>query len=587
MDTIFLSYANLPERPLPALRDEDDAIVRLLAPRAAQQHFLLYRDSFVTLDKLPSYLTLYRNNLVLFAYSGHAGRDRLLFTDGTAHTGGLSQMLGQCPKLKVVLLNGCSTEGQVAQLLAAGVPVVIATSAPVDDEKAAFFSVRFFEGLQQQLTVGEAFDMAKGAVDTKYAGVVWDNRRDIGAEETPVGSNQAAEEGIWGLFYTPKTEHVTAWKLPLQTYQPVATAAFTPNQHLIDTLFTALAPYNDEVQLLHKKVQRGETVALAKKRIAVLNALPAPLAEPLRKLMVPVEEENEGYDKISAARLRQIVHAYTTSMELLAFTLLAQVWEAFDTTGGQLAMTSAQRTSLRQFFQIGREARATYDFLSLVRTNMAIVELNRIPYFVEELDDVRRLVNSDTKFEESLRFLNGLRLQVRDYVQNAADIVYLSQYGEECLTYLYSKLGFLARYKLAAIQGIDVQKFRHQRTPRFDHKTVMLHDLLGGFERSSLTIEKSLDNRAILLIDQETWNYLNLSPFVLDENAYQDRAEICKIYFFSHFLPQARTWFYKYVYKPDDPFWEIKPEGHPFVEEQFEAFSTALLQLPFTAATAS
>lgn len=584
MDTVFLSFANLPEHPLSALRDEDDALTRLLTPRAAQQHFLLYRDSFITRDKLPSYLTLYRNNLVLFAYSGHAGRDRLLLTDGVAHSEGLAQMLGQCPKLKLVLLNGCSTQGQVTRLLDAGVPVVIATSAPVDDDRAAFFSTRFFESLLQQHTVREAFDMAKGATDTKYSGVVWHTHRDIGSEEaTELPDDDTAQSGFWGLFYTAKSEHVTAWKLPVQAYVPTVAATFTPNQHLIDTLFAALAPYNDETGVLFKKTQRGEVVTLAKKRIAVLNALPAPLAEPLRKLMVPVEEENEGYDKISAARLRQIAHAYTTSMELLAFTLLAQVWESFDQMDDKGPVAAAHRTAIHQMLRLTKEERETYDFLVFVRALMSVLESNRIPYFVEELEELRNLVNSDLKFEESLRFLNGLRLQIRDYTQEIADIVHLSQRGEECLTYLYSKTGFLARYKLAAIQGIDVQKFRHQRTPRFDHKTVMLHDLLGGFERSSLNIERSLDNRAILLIDQETWNYLNLSPFVLDENAYQDRAEICKIYFFSHFSVPAQKWFYKYVYKPDDPFWEINAEGHPFVHAQFDAFSQALLQQPFTA----
>lgn len=573
LDTLFFSFANQQADPLPKLQEEDDAINRLLSPRAKEQHFLLHRDSFITLDKLPSYISLYRDELVLFSFSGHAGRDALLLTDGSAAGPGLAQMLGQCPKLKLVFLNGCSTGGQVAQLLEAGVAVVIATSAPVSDRSACDFSIQFFQALQQQFTIQEAFDMAKGAVDTIHPGIGWQATRTLDLSDT-----QTETQGVWGLFHGPKHEHVLGWKLPIQPFVATVTANFSPNKHLIDTLFAALAPYSEEVQLLQIRAKRGEIVTDAKKRMAVLNALPAPLAEPLRKLMVPVDEENEGYDKISAARIRQIATAYNTSMELLAFTLLAQLWEAFDTAEGHLNMDKAQREALRAFFRLNAVDREIYDFLALVRLCIHIFTQNELPYFVEELGDLEDLVASDRFFGESLHFLNGLRLQVRKNELSSSEFAYLSKRGEECLTYLYSKLGFLARYKLAAIQGIDVQKFRHQRTPTYSHNTVMLHDLLGGLERHPMMFEKSMDNRSILLIRLDTEHYLNLSPFVVDENAFLDKTDICKIYFFSHYSKQAGIWFYKYVNKPDDPRWEITEESHPLIKPQFDAFAEHILQ---------
>jgi hypothetical protein len=583
LDTVFLTYANRHDQPLPKLQAEDDEVYRLLSPRAKQQHFLLHRDSFVTSDKLPSYITLYRDDLAIFGFSGHAGNDRLLLADSTANSAGIAQMLGLCPNLKLVFLNGCSTQGQVARLLAAGAPVVIATSAPVQDDKAMFFSIRFFEALQQQFSIREAYDMAKGATDTKFAGIDWHTSRDIGSLAGPEQPEKEQETATWGIFHTPKGEHILDWKLPVQAYVPEVFANFTPNQQLIDSLFMALSEYNEEVALLYKRMKRGEAVTLPKKRIAVLNALPAPLAEPLRKLMVPVEDENEGYDKISASRLRQIATAYNTYMELLAFTLLAQIWEAFDQKGAELDMTPEQHTELRAFFKLSKMERETFDLLELVRLSMHIFDRNQMTYFVEEVDMLRKLVQTDTQFGESLQFLNGLRLQVRNNEPNPAELAYLSKRGEDCLTYLCGKLGFLARYKLAAIQGIDVQKFRHQRTPTYNHDTVMLHDLLGGFERTPLNFDRPLDNRAILLINLDTLGYLNLSPFVLDENAYQDKTEICKVYFFSHYIKNAQKWCYKYVYKPDDPYWEITEDSHPLIKAQYAALSEQVLRQNFDA----
>jgi hypothetical protein len=361
MDTLLLTFANQSADLLPTLQEEDDTLNRVLSPRAKARHFLLHRDSFVTLEKLPAYITLYRDELVLFMFSGHAGRDQLVLRDGAAQAGGLAQMLGQCPKLKLVFLNGCSTQGQVAQLLAAGVPVVIATSAPVSDRKATFFSIRFFEALQQQFTLREAFNMAKAALETAFAGIQVTEHRDIGFEV------EMEEEPAWGLFFTEKNEHILDWKLPVQAIAQTETFAnFTPNQYLIDTLFKALAEDSEDIRKLNQQIQRGVQISIPKKRMAVLNALPAPLAEPLRKLMVPVEKENEGFDKVSEARLRQISQAYITSMELLTFTMLAELWEAHDNLG-RLDIQENQTEMLRAFFRLSRTEREIFDFFSLGR----------------------------------------------------------------------------------------------------------------------------------------------------------------------------------------------------------------------------
>lgn len=574
MDTLLLTFANQSADLLPTLQEEDDTLNRLLSPRAKERHFLLHRDSFVTLEKLPGYITLYRDDLALFMFSGHAGRDQLLLGDGAAQAGGLAQMLGQCPKLKLVFLNGCSTQGQVAQLLAAGIPVVIATSAPVSDRKATFFSIRFFEALQQQFTLREAFDMARAALETAFSNISLEQHRSARyVTATPA-------EPAWGLFFSDKSEHVLDWKLPVQAVtETEAIANFTPNQYLIDTLFKALAENNDDIRKLNQQSQRGVQVTVPKKRMAVLNALPAPLAEPLRKLMVPVEKENEGFDKISEARLRQISQAYLTSMELLTFTMLSELWEAYDNLG-KLDMQASQTETLRGFFQLSRADREIFDFFPLIGTLRAIFSQNKINYFVGELEDIWRLTQEDQAFQESLHFLNGLRLQVRQNQLDKSALGYLCKRGEECLACLYDHLGFMARYKLATIQGIDVEKYRHRRDPSYNHATVMLHDLLGGFDVSAVLLNKSLDNHSVLLINEDTWEYLSLSPFLIDENAFQGHAEICKLYLFSHYVKAADIYCFKYVNKPDDPYLEVSADSYPVVREQFEAFAETILHQP-------
>lgn len=571
MITILLTFANQQAHLLPTLQEEDDALNRLLNPRVKEQHFLLQRDSFITLDKLPFFLTSHRDSLALFLFSGHANKDSLFFKDGEASSEGIAHMLGQCPNLKLVFLNGCSTDGQVEQLLAAGVPVVLATSAPVNDKKATFFSIRFFEALQQQFTLKEAFEMAKGATQSAYKNL------EIGHHRGNVSFVPEAQ--TWGLFYSDKTEYLLDWKLPIQNPNQAVAADFTPNLHLINTLFESLGEYNEEIKYLNRPNQGLSKITLATKRMAVLNALPALMSEPLRKLMVPVEKENEGYDKVSMARLRQIYQAYNTSTELLAYTMLAQLWEAFYDLGA-LKMKDEQRAALRHFFGLSKEDHALFNLIDLVRTVKGIFDQNNIDYFVQELHTISQLTLEDEVFAESLHCLNGLRLQLRPDALNPAELNYLCRKAEDSLTYLYSRLGFLTRYRLATIQGIDVEKYRHQRTPSYNHATVILHDLLGGFDLSAVSLDKSLDNRSVLLINDQTWEYLNLSPFVIDENAFHKDADVCKLFYFSHYLKAPDKLFYKYVYKPDDPMLEVPGDKFGIVKEQVESFAELLLQKP-------
>ncbi len=63
--------------------------------------------------------------------------------------------------MKLVLLNGCATLGQVAALEEAGVPIIIATNAPVGDKAAKDFAVLFFENLAGGKTVRFAFEQAR------------------------------------------------------------------------------------------------------------------------------------------------------------------------------------------------------------------------------------------------------------------------------------------------------------------------------------------------------------------------------------------------------------------------------------------
>jgi len=207
MSVIYLTYANKEDKPLHHLKAEAEAINKLLAGRKLQNHFLLEIDPYTSLKNIAFYINKYRDRLLFFGFSGHAGRDVLFTEEETAHAPGIAALLGQCPNLKVVFLNGCSTVGQVQGLLEAGVKAVIAAHAPIGDELARDFADNLFQALNEQRTLEEAYKHAKACIQAKDTTIVFAETRGFGRQ---------AKDSDWGLFCLEGEEEVLGWKLPTE-----------------------------------------------------------------------------------------------------------------------------------------------------------------------------------------------------------------------------------------------------------------------------------------------------------------------------------------------------------------------------------
>ncbi len=566
MKLIFLSFANSQHDPLPSLLREDDGIYRALMPRALQQQYLLHRDSYTSVEKIAEYITLVRDHLLLFHYSGHAGRDALLLDDEKASALGISKLLGQCPELKIVVLNGCSTQGQVQQLLDAGVPVVIATSAPVEDMKAMRFGIRLHKALSEGATIGEAFDLAVAEVLTLDDSLADKIFRDVSFLKTQ------NEEPIWGIFSLSENEGVLTTTLPTTVIHPKAIDV-EPNEYLIEKLWTGLNPYNDEIALLAKK----KRLSLPRKRMAILNALPAPIAEHLRKLMVPIKDE-AGFNQLTQQRLAQIVLTYQTVMELVSYTLLGQLWETFFERG-RLNIADDRKALIRNFLQLPPKSQEVYDYLALIRYLCEIIKVNEGRFFIEALEDFQEVLYQEGELQNAGFFLEVLKVKLHKESVAPADIPDLCRRAEESLADLLAGMGFLAQYALVSVQSIDVLKYRHLPDAKFNHIAVELRDLLGGLEVTDIEMQRFMDNQSVLLLNEMNDTYLNISPFIIDANAFEAKEGVATIYFVSHFEQSDDSYCFKWIYDPEaeEEWIQVGAQTkYDIVKKQFDAFKQLL-----------
>ncbi len=568
MKVIFLSYANSTTAPLIFLSEEDNANYNTLQKRAYKQHFFLHRDSNTSTKKISEYLSLYKNNIYLFLYSGHANRHNLFIEDESARTEGICQMLSQCNNLKLVILNGCSTEGQVQALLEAGIPVVIGTSAPVSDQKAKDFSVTFFQNLKEGASIESAFELAIGAA--KVSGKIEVNRGEN--EEYRAGRKSSSKSPTWGLFYKEENKEVLEETLPSQTIiqQP---ENYHPNERLTNNLWKALKNYSRKIQMQHLMEEEGDSVEEGDKHIAILNSLPRPIAEHLRKLLCPVEDENEGYDKISRSRLQQMTIAFETIMEFLTYVLLAQIWElSFDNDP-----TSTELKPLVNAY-LNRKPKQwqAYNFKPLLLQLDNELKKSNIAYFIEEMDIQQMFQKSS--FHDAHLFLNILRKKIQEESIAPYEIKELCIRAEESLAEIVSELGYLGKYTLAAVKNIDVLRYRHKNVTSFNHGMVKLMRVFGKLQEEELKLDRYLYNRSVLLLKKEkkddgkNTQELSLSPFIIDDNAFYLKTDLSKLYFFSHFQKNTSSYTYRHIIRPDDPLLEVSEEKYELVKEQFDVF---------------
>ncbi|MCP3932443.1 MAG: hypothetical protein GY705_25510, partial [Bacteroidetes bacterium] len=96
MKKLFLAFSNSRHSPLPTLSEEDERVYQMLARREAEHHFGIHRNSYATIPHISEYLSLFQDDIIMFLFSGHAERDRLLLDDEAANAAGIAQLLGRC-----------------------------------------------------------------------------------------------------------------------------------------------------------------------------------------------------------------------------------------------------------------------------------------------------------------------------------------------------------------------------------------------------------------------------------------------------------------------------------------------------------
>ena len=560
---IFLAFANDKDDHLPLLDEERKVINGHLLPLANQQYLQLVIEPSATTADISRFVTDLKDRINIFHYGGHADSKEILLQDQTANSDGIAQLLALQKELKVVFLNGCSTRAQVGLLQELGIPAVIATSIPIADQSARTFSVVFYRALAEDHTLEEAYKLAAAnhLMTTGQAAGINRGLRVKKEETDPLP---------WGLYITEGKEAVLNWKIPRQSagsfivrgaglkYQSGAII----NQKLVMAIANAIAPHSRSIQLiLDEAKSKNREPKMRDLRVAVIDSFPTPIGMHLRKLLI-VEE-------IGTDRLQKIVNLYQVSSQFLAYVLLAQVWDEKFSNPNYPILPITQ-SALKTYLSLSTADSPAYNFVNLIEALGDTLAESKTPLFVAEFNTLRKQYQEEPELKTAVLFLEEMKRELMGAVA-ADEIESFCVQGEDKLCEIFKHIGFAAKYTLATIKTIELIKPRHA-TPRFRHNLVVLNQLtaaIGVLDDVLETTEYTDNNSVILMRDEETvYPSLNLSPFILDENALSGQQN-SKLFFFTSYENKQIN--FTLIDNLKDTL-NITRDNYPLVSELFDGF---------------
>lgn len=569
---ILLAYANSPDARLEYLATEIEEIQKQLGKRDNQlKIFPVYT---ATIPKLRQALAEVKDKTVAFMYSGHAGELQIETAGDALSAIGLANELSQCPNLKLVLINGCSSRGHIPHLIDRQIPLVIATEAPINDKAATIFSSTFWKEISEDNTVANAFELGlQNAQNYRTSPII--KITGPGDEVSRSLDTGTAEPGVpWVLrAITPEEAE---WSITDSIKAFENAPDYQTNQLMTETLYREFAKSDEAINdMIDFSAARAEIYAkfpqFITKYIHDLCAPPAPQQDSF-------QQSGDSFSQPDMRRLKKMSDFFKVLKELIKAITLAEVREL---------LLRQPKTVLPESLAVLSDQTQPSPYSGMTTSVDGINLLKKTDaddVLVKELLDIdqRILFAADQFFTETItRIAKAEKLGAPDYEK-----MHPKQAGQQCelaearLSELLAQLIFIKDYTFITIKNMIVYKDRTQSFPSYGfalstYKWTDYRQLDPSDSKEKKPTQSAPDNHCILVIpktgdeSQELTNlhYLNLSPFLIDNNVLYDKAQIPNISFCDDLLPEQIV--YKTFYGPTNLEYVIHKQSPNIITQRF------------------
>ncbi len=533
--TILIFTANDADQVrLSQLANEGKEIQRLLNGSPRKNYDVVLSPESST-DDIIKELNVQNRTVEILHYAGHSDGNSILLNDTQANADALAKKLQSIGTLKLVFINGCSSKGQVQFFHAAGIPFVIATSRPIDDDKAFWFAKQFYNYLTIGRSLQKSFEATILDANFQKKNVPFLNERAIGRI-----ADIQTDAIPWALYIREGAE-TQDYSLPFNQNKLSATPELN-HKNFLDKIIFALASVEDypnlkNIKNLAKKIEMVE-VQQGKKVSELLKILPYTMSLCIQKIVAEIERDSEYY----RLQLYNYTFLFETILHFTASILMAQVWQHKKNISAQ---------NLEKFLEFGSfwkksrldQSPNDYKFIILKMIDwLNSLELS-IPFQKNDIERLIVFLNSND-FEAASEFFyrqksiynQRIRLSDTEAIENCFK-------SQEYLNQTFYAFKNLAVNNMASVRGINVMNFRHVET-NFDNVVSKL--IINETEQSPVLGSKMLENKSVLWYSSndndldvilDIPDKLNLFPFIIDLNAFTEKysSEVALYLFIGYF----------------------------------------------------
>jgi hypothetical protein len=306
------------------------------------------------------------------------------------------------------------------------------------------------------------------------------------------------------------------------------------NKSLLIAAFTGVVTYNSNYSSsFNAYIENPAAAAFHKLQHDLLDVYPAILNVQIRDLFT-----SEGKRK-GRFRLRQLGEVYRTLTQLLSAVALADLWDIAmeEDRQGVFKISTKQRKAIKQYTHSETREEGTIDHFQLLRSICSIFVKNNAPLYMTELLNLDKKLRSATKTYKAYQFFE-VDFCPRFQKENILDkeVVALCQTAEEQLGLLLQATAFLANYEIIRVKDISVNYPSRRGVPAFVHQKAHISGReYPTIDHEPISYNNTINNHSVFLTRnaKADGQALNLSPFVIDQNAFKGKKHyLPKVYFF-------------------------------------------------------
>ena len=521
MTNILIITANDPNDRLNMLAREGKDIQRWLnaSPRKNYDVTLLPE---TTTEDIIKELNIPNRQVEVLHYAGHANNDVLRLADTDAGAKELATKLQSLGTLKLVFVNGCASKGQVQFFHAAGIPFVVATSRPIEDEKAFWLATQFYQYLTLGRSLREAFNEVFNDANFQKKDIVFGGERGI----MPIPQTDA-QDIPWGLYVRTGSENAD-YRLPF-TAKMVSDTEGVNHTVFLDNIIYALesvsSPQFAGIKRLLDNLRRGN-VPNNKKISELIKAVPYTLGLRIRQITAEPEDKSSEYYR---ELLYYYIFLHETLLHHTASVLIAQVWQ------NKQKMFANKPTSfdaIMVFWLKNRLTQSPQDYSSHIQYLLDWLTQTDVPnpFSKTDTEGLLTYLNSEA-FEQAAIFFYQQKMQYEQRVRlNESESLENCFIAQQHLDGAFQGLKFVTAYVMASVRGIDVTNFRHVAT---EYSNIVSKLVITEAEPTSVFGKKMLENKSVLCYNTAETNFdaimdipekTTLFPFVIDRNVFTEKS---------------------------------------------------------------